>query len=239
MWSPPDADEPTSELYRLTTRRRSQLREALDAAHGAGQLREAIDAATGTGGTEDDGPLPRHAVPHRLRWRELAARAKLVWRRAAGWAWELATAALAVVIGSLDLRLIVQPLGRPTAPQAGPRPRQRPMSHPPASSPAAWPKASHAAESAAATSTASTATMMVTLTKSWPRRVSDSISAPTTAGLSGAASREVAVGLRSRLHRRHSRRAGRGPDMSVRGSPNETPVPAAPRERDLRGRRLI
>jgi hypothetical protein len=101
VWSPPDADEPTSELYQLTTRRRSQLREALDAAHGAGQLREALDAATGTGGTEDDGPLPGHAVPHRLPWRELAARAKLVWRRVAGWAWGLATAALAVVIGPL------------------------------------------------------------------------------------------------------------------------------------------
>jgi hypothetical protein len=35
MWYPPDPDEPTSELYRLTPpRRRSELREALDAAAG-------------------------------------------------------------------------------------------------------------------------------------------------------------------------------------------------------------
>ncbi len=205
VWSPPDADEPTSELYRLTPpRRRSQLREALDAAHGAGQLREALDAATG--GAEDDGPLPGHAVPHRLRWWELAARAKLVSRRAAGWAWGLATAALAVVIGSVIYGWLSShwaaycASGRTSAEAAA-------MSHPAISSPAPWLKASHAAESAAATSTASTAAVTVTLTKSRPRRVSDSISAAATAGLSSSASR-CSKSARATPHSRQPPRRG-------------------------------
>lgn len=102
VWSSPDANEPTSEPYRLAApRRRSQLREALDAVHGTGELREALDAVTGIDGPEDDNPLADCATPHRLRWRELASRAKPVSRRAAGWTWGLATGALAVVIGSV------------------------------------------------------------------------------------------------------------------------------------------
>jgi hypothetical protein len=86
VWYPPDPDEPTSELYRLMPPRRrpSQLRETLDAAYGAG--------ATG------DGEL---AVPRRRWWRALAERARLASRRAAGWAWGLATATLAVILGTL------------------------------------------------------------------------------------------------------------------------------------------
>jgi hypothetical protein len=72
-------------------RPRSQIREALDAAHEPGGMREALDAATGIGGPEDDAPLADWAVPRQPRWRELVA----------AWAWGLVTGALAVVIGSL------------------------------------------------------------------------------------------------------------------------------------------
>ncbi len=82
-------------------RRRSQIREALDAAHETGGMREALDAVTGIGGPEDDAPLADWAVPRQPRWRELVATAKPVSRRAAAWAWGLVTGALAVVIGSL------------------------------------------------------------------------------------------------------------------------------------------
>jgi len=89
VWSPPDPDEPISELYRLgpTPRPRSQIREALDAAHGIS-------------GPADDGPVVVIS-PQQPRWRDLAVRARPASRRALAWAGGLATAALAVVIGSL------------------------------------------------------------------------------------------------------------------------------------------
>jgi hypothetical protein len=65
------------------------------------QLREALDAASGTGEPDDDDPLVDLTLPRQRLWRELAARARPASRRAAGWAWGLATGALAVVIGSL------------------------------------------------------------------------------------------------------------------------------------------
>jgi len=68
-------------------RQRSQLQEALDAAHGIG------DPA-------DDDPIVVIS-PQQPWWRDLAARAGPVSRRAGIWAWGLFTAALAVVIGSL------------------------------------------------------------------------------------------------------------------------------------------
>ena len=46
MWYPIDPDEPTSELYRLTPPRRSELREALDAATGRGRQLGRDDAAS-------------------------------------------------------------------------------------------------------------------------------------------------------------------------------------------------
>ena len=90
MWHPPDPDEPVSEVYRLLPpqRRPSELREALDAANGTGR--------------PDAGDDPIVVIsPHQRWWRELTARARPASRRAVGWAWGLATAALAVVIGSL------------------------------------------------------------------------------------------------------------------------------------------
>ena len=89
VWSPPGPDEPTSELYRLMPprRQRSQIREALDAAHG-------IDSPA------DDDPIVVIS-PHQPWWRDLAAKARPASRRAAIWAGGLFTAALAVVIGSL------------------------------------------------------------------------------------------------------------------------------------------
>jgi hypothetical protein len=89
VWFPPDPDEPISELYRLTPprRQRSEIREALDATHG-------IDNPA------DDDPIVVIS-PQQPWWRDLAARARSASRRVLGWAWGLATAALAVVIGSL------------------------------------------------------------------------------------------------------------------------------------------
>jgi hypothetical protein len=76
-------------VYRLTPprRQRSQLREALDAAHG-------ISSPT------DDDPVVVIS-PQQPRWRDLAARARPASCRVLLWAGGLATAALAVVIGSL------------------------------------------------------------------------------------------------------------------------------------------
>ena len=62
------------------------------------ELREGLDAAYGTGGPGDGDEI---VVPIPRRWRELVARARPASRWAVGWAWGLATAALAVVIGSL------------------------------------------------------------------------------------------------------------------------------------------
>ena len=73
MWHPPDPYEPTSEIYRLMPPKR----------------------------TADDDPVIDLTLPHHRWWQELAARARPASRRAAGWAWGLATGALAVVIGSL------------------------------------------------------------------------------------------------------------------------------------------
>jgi hypothetical protein len=89
MWSPPDPYEPTSELYRIMpSRRRSQLREALDAAHG-------IDDPA----SDDPVVLISPDLP---RWRALAARA----RPASRWAWGLATATLGATIGGVLSLLI-------------------------------------------------------------------------------------------------------------------------------------
>ena len=89
MWSPPDPDEPTSELYRLMPPRRqpSQIREALDAAHGIGS-------------SDADDPIVLIS-PDQPWWQRLAARVRPASRRAAMWAWGLFTAALAGVLGSL------------------------------------------------------------------------------------------------------------------------------------------
>jgi len=90
VWHPSDPDEPVSELYRLLPEQRRP-----------GELREALDAANGTGRPDADRD-PIVVISADQRWRrELAARARPASRRAAGWAWGLATAALAVVIGSL------------------------------------------------------------------------------------------------------------------------------------------
>ena len=90
MWHLSDPDEPVSELYRLLPEQRRP-----------GELREALDAANGTGRPDADRD-PIVVISADQRWRrELAARARPASRRAAGWAWGLATAALAVVIGSL------------------------------------------------------------------------------------------------------------------------------------------
>jgi hypothetical protein len=77
------------------------MREALDAVNETGGMREALNAVNDTSDPEDDGPLAIFAEPRRPSWRELAARAKPVSRRAVMWAGGLITAALAVVIGSL------------------------------------------------------------------------------------------------------------------------------------------
>jgi hypothetical protein len=89
VWSPPDPDEPTSQLYRLMPprRQRSQIREALDAAHGISS-------------PADDDPIVVIS-PDLPWWRDLAARASPATRRVLVWAGGLFTAALAVVIGSL------------------------------------------------------------------------------------------------------------------------------------------
>jgi hypothetical protein len=77
VWSPLGPDGPTSELQ------------------------EALEAAYGTGRPDGDGDPIVLISPHQRWRRELAARARPASRRAVGWAWGLATAALAVVIGSL------------------------------------------------------------------------------------------------------------------------------------------
>ena len=64
------------------------------------QIREALDAAHGIDNPADDDPVVVIS-PHLGRWRQVAAKAKPTSRRALGWAWGLATATLAVVIGSL------------------------------------------------------------------------------------------------------------------------------------------
>lgn len=68
-------DKPISELYRLTPprRQRSEIREALDAAHG-------IDNPA------DDDPIVVIS-PQQPWWRDLAARATSASRRVLGWAW--------------------------------------------------------------------------------------------------------------------------------------------------------
>ena len=81
--------------------RRSQIREALDAVNQTGGVRDALNAVNGTVDPDDDAPLAAFAGPRQPRWRELAARATPASRRAAVWAGGLATAALAVLIGSL------------------------------------------------------------------------------------------------------------------------------------------
>ncbi len=76
MWSPPGPDGPTSELQ------------------------EALNAARGTGRRDDGDPIV--LISPDLGWRrELAARVWPTTRRALRWACGLATAAAAVVIGSL------------------------------------------------------------------------------------------------------------------------------------------
>jgi hypothetical protein len=89
VWSPPDPDESASELYLLMPprRQRSQIREALDAAHGIGS-------------PDADDPIVLIS-PDQPWWRRLATRARPASRRAAIWAWGLITAALAGALGSL------------------------------------------------------------------------------------------------------------------------------------------
>ena len=77
----------TSDSGAPAPRRRSQIREALDAAWGIWP--------------DDDDPPGNLTVARHPRWRELAARTKPASRSAVRWAWGLATAALAAVIGSL------------------------------------------------------------------------------------------------------------------------------------------
>jgi len=77
VWSPPDPDGPTSELYRL------------------------MPPQHPSSGRPDDGDPIVVISPDLGRWRELAARARPASRRAAGWALGLFTATAAVVIGSL------------------------------------------------------------------------------------------------------------------------------------------
>ena len=76
VWPSPGPDGPTSELQ------------------------EALDAARGTGRRDDGDPIVLIS-PDQGRWQELAARVWPTSRRALRWAWGLATAAAAVVIGSL------------------------------------------------------------------------------------------------------------------------------------------
>ena len=64
------------------------------------QIREALDAAWGIW-PENDDPLVNLTVPRRPWWRVLTARTGPAARRAAGWTLGLFTAAAAVVIGSL------------------------------------------------------------------------------------------------------------------------------------------
>ena len=90
VWHPSDPDEPVSELYRLLPPQRRPS-----------ELREALDAATASGRPDADGDPIVVISPHQRWWRELAAKARPASRQAAGWAWGLATATLAVVIGSL------------------------------------------------------------------------------------------------------------------------------------------
>jgi hypothetical protein len=70
VWSPPDPDEPTSELYRLMPPRRQG---------------------------DDAGPVVLIS-PDLQRWRTLAAKARPASRRALAWAWGLATLTLAGVL---------------------------------------------------------------------------------------------------------------------------------------------
>lgn len=89
VWSPPDPDEPGSELYRLGAPRRQRS-----------QIREALDAAYGIESPADDDPIV--VISRDLpRWRGLTAKVRPASRKALGWACGLATAAGAVVIGSL------------------------------------------------------------------------------------------------------------------------------------------
>ena len=90
VWFPPDPDEPISELYRLTPprRQRSEIREALDAAHG-------IDNPA------DDDPIVVIS-PRQPWWRGLGGEGHVglaagCWGGLGGWP----PTRLAVVIGSL------------------------------------------------------------------------------------------------------------------------------------------
>src|ERR1700680_3328983 len=71
MWSPPDPDGPTSELYRLMPPQHLST------------------------GRPDDGDPIVVISPRQRWWRELAARARPASHRAAGWVWTLATLTLA------------------------------------------------------------------------------------------------------------------------------------------------
>ena|ERR1700761_1074746 len=86
MWSPPDPYEPTSELYRLMPKRKT-----------------------------DDDPFVLIS-PETPRWRMLAAKAKPASRRALVWAWGLVTLTLAGVLYPRDLRLPARPLGPGSTP---------------------------------------------------------------------------------------------------------------------------
>ena len=77
VWSPPDPDGPTSELYRL------------------------MPSQHPSSGRPDDGDPIMVISPDLGRWRELAARARPASRRATGWALGLFTATAAAAIGSL------------------------------------------------------------------------------------------------------------------------------------------
>jgi len=91
----------TSESSHPPRGRRSQIRDALEAAYKPGGMREALNAATDIAEPEYDGLLADWAVPRQLRRRELAARVKPASRRAGAWARGLATGVLAAIIGSL------------------------------------------------------------------------------------------------------------------------------------------
>jgi hypothetical protein len=61
------------------------------------QLREALDAAHGISGPADDDPIVMIS-PETPRWRRLAAKARPASRRALVWAWGLVTLTLAGVL---------------------------------------------------------------------------------------------------------------------------------------------
>jgi hypothetical protein len=111
MWHPPDPDEPTSELYRLMPpRRRSEIREALDAATGserqAGHNAEDSDEVILSGPA--DGNVSWHARP---------------WVR---WTGGVATALLVTIVGTVVASLLYGWLASSPSPPAQPAPTAQP-----------------------------------------------------------------------------------------------------------------